>query len=214
MQKWSLPALADGLLGQALSASSRRGVCTVDGGRPHLLYQAVIALGRGQRLAEHDDPCGASVQVLRGRVRVTAGDDTTDGSPGQLLIVSGTRHSMTALEDAVVLLTVANRPTPMAVDRVDTDLGASYQGRGGRWPVERLLPAMIVHPEQEPDDGTGAGNATGPDRARGVPPPLPCRRNDSSRGRHRRVPHRSNASLVDQESDNDQHRTNELRVED
>ena len=105
MEKWSLTALADGLLSQALSASSRCGMRTVDGGRPHLLYQTVIALVRGQRLDEHDNPGEATVQVLRGRVRVTAGDDTTDGSPGQLLIVPGARHTVTALEDAVLLLT-------------------------------------------------------------------------------------------------------------
>jgi quercetin dioxygenase-like cupin family protein len=142
MEKWPLMALADGLLGQALGASSRRGVCTVDGGRPHLLHQTVIALVRGQRLAEHDNPGGASVQVLRGRVRVTAGDDTTDGSPGELLILPGVSHWITALEDAVVLLTGAKRPPPIAVGRVDTDLGASYQGRSGHrgWPVNAPLP--------------------------------------------------------------------------
>ena len=39
MEKWSLTALADGLLSQALSASTGRDVYTVDGGRPHLLNQ-------------------------------------------------------------------------------------------------------------------------------------------------------------------------------
>jgi hypothetical protein len=78
MEKWSLTALADGLLSHALSASSRRDMRTIDGGRPHLLYQSVIALARGQRIEEHDNPGEATVQVLRGRVRVTAGEDTTE----------------------------------------------------------------------------------------------------------------------------------------
>jgi quercetin dioxygenase-like cupin family protein len=129
MEKWSLMALADGLLSYALSASSGRGMRTVDGGRPHLLHQTVIALARGQRLDEHDSPGEATVQVLRGRVRITAGVDTTDASAGQLLIVPGTRHSVTALEDAALLRTVAKRPTPIAADTVDTDLAASYQRR-------------------------------------------------------------------------------------
>jgi quercetin dioxygenase-like cupin family protein len=132
MEKWSLTALADGLLSHALSASGRRGMCTVDGGRPYLLYQTVIALARGQRIEEDHNPGEATVQVLRGRVRVTAGDDTIDGSPGQLLIVPGARHSMTALEDAVVMLTAVKRPTSTAVDRVDTDLAASYQRQSRR----------------------------------------------------------------------------------
>jgi quercetin dioxygenase-like cupin family protein len=143
MEKWSLTALADGLLSYALSASSRRGMRTVDGGRPHRLHQTMIALAGGQRLDEHDNPGEATVQVLRGRVRITAGDDTTDGCPGQLLIVPGVRHTMTALEDAVVLLTVAKRPTPFAADAVDTDPTASYQRQrqhGRRWPVNASLP--------------------------------------------------------------------------
>jgi quercetin dioxygenase-like cupin family protein len=79
--------------------------------------------------------------VLRGRVRVTAGDDTTDGSPGQLLIVPGVRHSMTALEDAVVLLTVAKRPA-IGVDEEGTGRAGFYQGRSTRrrWPVNASLP--------------------------------------------------------------------------
>jgi quercetin dioxygenase-like cupin family protein len=142
MEKWSLTALADGLLSHALSASGRRGMRTVDGGRPHQLHQTMIALAGGQRIEEDDNPGEATVQVLRGRVRVTAGDDTIDGCPGQLLIVPGARHTMTALEDAVVLLTVAKRATSTAVDRVDTDLAASYQrqSRRRRWPVNASLP--------------------------------------------------------------------------
>jgi quercetin dioxygenase-like cupin family protein len=136
MEKWSLTALADGLLSHALSASSRRGARTVDGGRPRLLYQTVIALARGQRLDEHNDPGEATVQVLRGRVRVTSGDDTTDGLPGQLLIVPGARHTVTALEDAVLLLTVAKRTTPIAADPADTDLRRSLPA-----PAQAPMPA-------------------------------------------------------------------------
>jgi len=144
MEKWSLTALADGLLSHALSASSHRDMRTIDGGRPHLLYQSVIALARGQRIEEHDNPGEATVQVLRGRVRVTAGDDTTDVSTGQLVIVPGVRHSVTALEDAVLLLTIAKRTTPTSADRVNPDLADSYhrqRQRGHRrWPVNAPLP--------------------------------------------------------------------------
>jgi quercetin dioxygenase-like cupin family protein len=109
MEKWSLTALADGLLSHARSASRRRSTCTVHGGRPHLLCQTVIALARGQTLDEHENPSEATVQVLRGRVRMATGDDTTDGSTGQLLILPDARHTVAALEDAVLLLTVAER---------------------------------------------------------------------------------------------------------
>jgi hypothetical protein len=61
--------------------------------------------------------------------------------------VPDVRHTVTALEDAVVLLTVAKRPTPIAadeVDAVDTDPTASYQRqrhhRRRRRPVNASLP--------------------------------------------------------------------------
>jgi quercetin dioxygenase-like cupin family protein len=150
MEKWSLTALADGLLRCALNASDGRGIRTVDGGRPHLLQQTVIALAKGQRLDEHENPGEATVQVLRGRVRVSAGDDTTDGSPGQLLILPGARHTLTALEDAVLLRTVAKRVPSSAADAADTDPSASYQPqpqrRHRRWPVNAPQPAAVQRP--------------------------------------------------------------------
>jgi hypothetical protein len=66
MEEWSLTTLADGLLSQALSTSTGCNMCTVDGERPHLLYQTVVALARGHRIEEHDNASEASVQVLRG----------------------------------------------------------------------------------------------------------------------------------------------------
>jgi quercetin dioxygenase-like cupin family protein len=108
MEKWSLAALADGLLKHALSAPSRSSTRPIHGGLPHdLLRHTVIALARGQRLDDPGNEGEATVQVLRGRVRMTTCEDTTEASTGQLLIVSDTRHTVTALEDAVLLHTVA-----------------------------------------------------------------------------------------------------------
>lgn len=47
--------------------------------------------------------------MLRGRVRLLAGADAWEGSEGDHLTVPAARHSLEALEDAVVLLTVSNR---------------------------------------------------------------------------------------------------------
>ena len=47
------------------------------------------------------------MHVLTGRVRLGAGEDAWDGSPGDLLIVPDTRHTLEALEDSTVLLNVA-----------------------------------------------------------------------------------------------------------
>lgn len=107
MQKSSLTALAREQLELAKAASSGRASHTVYGGHEHTLRQTLIALAEGRRLDEHANPGEATVQVLRGRVRMAAGDTGWEGSPGDLLIVPNAPHSLAALEDAVVLLTVA-----------------------------------------------------------------------------------------------------------
>jgi len=107
MQKSSLIALAHQQLKSAQQSANGRSAKTVYGGHEHVLRQTVIALVGGQALNEHENPGEATVHVLQGRVRMVAGADAWEGSPGDLLVVPEGPHTLEALRDAVVLLTVA-----------------------------------------------------------------------------------------------------------
>lgn len=77
------------------------------------LRQAVIALSEGSRLDEHAAPPAASLQVLSGTVRITADGGDVDVAEGRVAVIPHERHGLTALSDAVVLLTtVTNVETP------------------------------------------------------------------------------------------------------
>ena len=105
----TFPALVDELLDRARSASSGRSARTVHGGHEHDLRQTVIALAGGRALGEHESPGEATLQVLRGEVRLSAGDETWDLTAGDHLVIPPRRHDLVALTDAAVLLTVATR---------------------------------------------------------------------------------------------------------
>ena len=102
----SLTRLAEEQLAVARSAKAGRSAHTVHGGHDHLLSQTLIAMTDGTELAEHNSPGQATLQVVQGRVRVTAGFDTWVGEAGDLLVIPPERHGLHAESDAVVLLTV------------------------------------------------------------------------------------------------------------
>ncbi len=106
MESTSLQRLADEQLEAARTATSARSALTIHGGSARALRETVIALLSGHELAEHDSPGEATLQVLRGRVRVTSGDDAWEGGVGEHLIIPKARHALVALEDSAVLLTV------------------------------------------------------------------------------------------------------------
>ena len=106
MEKISLDAIAQQQATRAAAASGRSAQ-TVYGGHEHALRQTVLALTAGSSLDEHESPGEATVQVLRGRIRLTAGELAREGRQGDLLVVPDVRHALRALEDSAVLLTVS-----------------------------------------------------------------------------------------------------------
>lgn len=107
MDKVSLTALGRHHLAAAHDSTSGRSAHTVYGGHQHTLRQTLIALTAGAGLADHDSPGEATLQVLQGRVRLTSPDSSWDGVTGDHLVIPPMRHGLHAIEDSLVLLTVA-----------------------------------------------------------------------------------------------------------
>lgn len=101
-----LSALAEDLMGKAATEHSGRAGRTlphpVDG-----LRQTVIALRGGAELGEHESPGAASLLVLRGHVRLVAGDRNIELGVHRIAPIPDRRHSLHADEDSVVVLSVA-----------------------------------------------------------------------------------------------------------
>ncbi|MFF7249629.1 cupin domain-containing protein [Embleya sp. NPDC008237] len=106
MDKISLRTATREQLASARSTSSGRSSVTMPGGSRQHLSQTLIALTAGNSLAEHESPGEASLIVLTGRIRLTADDESVEGTSGDLLVIPRAPHSLEALEDSAVILTV------------------------------------------------------------------------------------------------------------
>lgn len=109
MNAVSLPRLCEESLAAARTSTAGRSATTVFGGHEHDMRQTLIALTQGAKLHEHESPSEATLQVLRGEVRMHTGEEHWDGSAGDHLVIPPERHDLEAVTDAVVLLTVATR---------------------------------------------------------------------------------------------------------
>ncbi len=103
----SLSRLGDEHLAKAADSPQGRSAHTVVGGRTRTLRHLLLALKAGEELADHEAPGEATLLVLRGRV--TLGTGTAEVTLGQLELLErpDERHHVGALEDSVVVLTVA-----------------------------------------------------------------------------------------------------------
>ncbi len=106
MESISLTALASEKLAEAKQSHSGRAAHTVHGGHDHELRQTVLALLAGHDLSEHDGPAQATLQVLQGHVRLSVGDADWEGRTGDYVAIPAARHSLHAVDDSVIMLTV------------------------------------------------------------------------------------------------------------
>lgn len=107
MQSVSLTNLVAEQLDLAHKGTRGRAAHTIYGS-DHRLRETVLALLAGTELAEHESPGEATLQVLHGNVELTAGFEAWSGEAGDHVIIPRARHSLTAVTDAVVLLTVSS----------------------------------------------------------------------------------------------------------
>lgn len=100
-----LTVLTANLLAQAEGVSARRSSSTLISGAAQRV--TLTALLSGAELGEHVAPRAASLQVLSGEIEVLAGDRRMPITAGGLVAVPRQRHSLRAITDAAILLTVA-----------------------------------------------------------------------------------------------------------
>jgi len=107
MEPIDLNALAAEHLAAARVATNGRSSAKVTGDHTKLLRKNLIALAEGAALQDHESPGEATLMVLQGRIEFHAGDESLTLSAGQMLVIPPERHGLTALSDAVVILSVA-----------------------------------------------------------------------------------------------------------
>ena len=72
------------------------------------LRVVLMALQKGTELPWHDVGGAMSLQLLRGRLRMTTADGKMDLAPGALIVLNGrVQHSSVAMSDCVMLMTIA-----------------------------------------------------------------------------------------------------------
>lgn len=112
METTSLTELAAERLSAAQRSRAGRATSTVHGGPGSTLRQVLLALTAGSALSDHESPGEATLQVLRGSVRLTTATEAREAAAGDHLGLPLERHGLTAISDSVVLLTVVAPTAP------------------------------------------------------------------------------------------------------
>jgi quercetin dioxygenase-like cupin family protein len=126
MDTTSLTDAAEAHVRRARAAAHGRSAHTVHGGHDRALRQTIVALRAGTTLHEHHSTREATLQVLAGRVRLTTGRHMAEAVAGDLLMVPTEAHTLDAVEDSALLLTVA-------LGALDTVAVASGAGPAYSW---------------------------------------------------------------------------------
>lgn len=101
-----LAAASEELRAHDAGAQDRQGITLVRQGGLSIVLSHLRA---GSRLQEHAAPGAATVQVLEGEVRAQVGDASLDLAAGHLVAFDAkVRHSVEAVTDATLLLTLAD----------------------------------------------------------------------------------------------------------
>ncbi|GAB3586992.1 cupin domain-containing protein [Calidifontibacter terrae] len=96
------------LLATAASSSSGRHTQVLHAAPDKSLTQVMLALSSGRELSEHENPGQATLQVVSGKVRLVADKQEWTLDAGGYVTIPFTRHSLHALTDAVVILTIVH----------------------------------------------------------------------------------------------------------
>ena len=90
--------------GESARGQTRAGVTLAKHGSMSIVLSH---LHSGAKLQEHAAPGAATVHVLDGRIRLEISDEMIEAAAGRLVVFdSGVRHSVEALEDSTLLLTL------------------------------------------------------------------------------------------------------------
>ena len=103
----NITTTATSLLGEARDGSSGRAARTLQAEAHAPLKQTLLALRASQSLDDHTAPGPATVMVLQGSVLLRSSTEELALGAGDWAPVPKTTHSVHALDDAVLLLTVA-----------------------------------------------------------------------------------------------------------
>lgn len=103
-----LVTLGDEVLAQARELQTGRSARTLTPGAGARLKQTLLAVTEGSGLQEHRAPGAATIQVLRGEVRMQAADTALELSAGEWALIPDETHDLRALSDATLLLTVVS----------------------------------------------------------------------------------------------------------